>query len=77
MEFISRSDRQFRANLHAHTTLSDGCMTPEASVEAYRNRGYQILALTDHEAPYDHTDLSQKDFLLLTAYEAYIRPSDQ
>lgn len=77
MEFISRSDRQFRANLHAHTTLSDGCMTPEASVEAYRNRGYQILALTDHEAPYDHTDLSQKDFLLLTAYEAYIRPSAQ
>ncbi len=75
MEFISKNDRQFRANLHAHTTLSDGCLTPEACIDAYRKNGYQILALTDHEAPYDHTALSSEDFLLLTAYEAYIRPS--
>jgi hypothetical protein len=73
MEFISRSDRQFRANLHSHTTLSDGRLTPEESVQAYKSRGYQILALTDHEAPYCHQQFSGPDFLLLTGYEAYIR----
>lgn len=76
MEWISPNQRQFKANLHAHTTLSDGCLTPEECVRAYRDRGYQILALTDHEAPYDHTDLAAEDFLLLTAWEAYIRPSE-
>lgn len=75
MEFISQSDRQFKANLHAHTTLSDGNLTPEESVRAYREKGYQILALTDHEAPYRHNHFTTEDFLMLTAYEAYIRPS--
>ena len=36
MNFISRDDRQFKANLHSHTTLSDGNLTPEQSVEAYK-----------------------------------------
>ena len=34
-----------------------------------------MLAITDHEAPYDHSDLTTPDFLLLTGYEAYIRPT--
>lgn len=75
MEFISKSDRQFKANLHAHTTLSDGKLTPEQSVQAYKEKGYRILALTDHEAPYQHNEFTTEDFLMLTAYEAYIRPS--
>jgi len=77
MNFISRNDSQFKANLHAHTTLSDGKLTPEQSVEAYRARGYQILALTDHEAPYVHHRFTTDDFLMLTGYEAYIRPSSE
>ena len=75
MNFISRDDRQFKANLHSHTTLSDGNLTPEQSVEAYKAQGYQILALTDHEAPYTHHRFTADDFLMLTGYEAYIRPS--
>ncbi|MBQ6875181.1 MAG: hypothetical protein IJN46_02970, partial [Lachnospiraceae bacterium] len=41
----------------------------------YKKRGYSVLAITDHEAPYDHSDLTTPDFLLLTGYEAYIRPT--
>lgn len=66
---------QFKANLHSHSNLSDGSLTPEAMAEAYKSRGYSVLAITDHEAPYDHTHLSTLDFLMLTGYEAYIRPS--
>ena len=41
----------------------------------YRANGYSILAITDHEAPKDHSYLSDEDFLLITGYEAYIRPN--
>src|SRR5215813_7480135 len=40
--------RFYRGNLHAHSTRSDGALEPEAVVEAYRGRGYDFLALTDH-----------------------------
>jgi predicted metal-dependent phosphoesterase TrpH len=39
----------YRANLHAHTTKSDGNLSPEKCVEFYRNAGYQVLAITDHD----------------------------
>lgn len=73
--YIAPGAKQYRANLHSHTNLSDGTLTPEQMVQAYKEKGYSILAITDHEAPYDHTALSTDDFLMLTGYEAYIRPS--
>ena len=74
MKYITKAMPQFKANLHSHSVLSDGHLTPEEMVKAYREHGYSILAITDHEAPYDHTDLTTTDFLLLTGYEVYIRP---
>lgn len=38
----------FKGNTHAHTTLSDGELPPEAVMELYRAAGYDFLALTDH-----------------------------
>jgi hypothetical protein len=38
-----------RGNLHAHTTFSDGVRTPAALVAEYEARGYDFLAITDHE----------------------------
>lgn len=75
MIYIAPGAAQYRANLHSHSNLSDGSLTPEELVKVYREKGYSVLAITDHEAPYDHTALSGPDFLLLTGYEAYIRPS--
>ena len=71
--FISKSTPQYRANLHAHSTLSDGDLTPETMKKVYKERGYQILAITDHECPMNHSGLNDPDFLMLTAYEAHIR----
>ena len=43
-----------RGNLHAHTTFSDGVRSPAALLEEYERRGYDFLAITDHE---DHENL--------------------
>lgn len=73
---ISKDKKQYKANLHCHSTFSDGKKTPEELKEMYKSHGYSILAITDHETPKSHSELSDDDFLMLTGYEAYIRPSE-
>ncbi len=60
--------RWYRANLHAHTTNSDGDIAPADCAALYRRLGYHILAITDH---WHVTDLSSErdDFLLLPGAE--------
>lgn len=38
-----------KGNLHAHTTFSDGVRSAEAVIAEYERRGYDFLAITDHE----------------------------
>ena len=64
--------KQFKANLHCHSTLSDGKMTPEELAKAYKEKGYSVLAITDHEFMLDHSDLNTDDFITLTSYELQI-----
>lgn len=45
-ELIERSD--VRAELHSHTTWSDGKLPVKEMAEAARERGFKILAITDH-----------------------------
>lgn len=40
--------RFWRGNLHTHSTLSDGVLSPEEVCRRYRAEGYDFLALTDH-----------------------------
>lgn len=48
----------FKGNLHCHSTLSDGLLTPEAVIDTYRALGYDFLAITDHRklSPSSHMD---------------------
>lgn len=66
----------FKANLHTHTTVSDGKYTPEEVKEIYKSRGYQILAFTDHEKFIPHQELNDTDFLALDSYELSITETD-
>ena len=66
----------FKANLHTHTTVSDGKFTPEEVKEIYKSRGYQILAFTDHEKFISHQELNDTDFLALDSYELSITETD-
>lgn len=59
----------YKANLHSHTVLSDGKLTPEESKKAYMEQGYSIIAYTDHRHYANHEHLNAKDFLAIAAYE--------
>jgi predicted metal-dependent phosphoesterase TrpH len=38
----------FKGNLHTHSTLSDGRLSPEETCRRYREAGYDFLCLSDH-----------------------------
>lgn len=40
--------RFYKGNLHTHSTRSDGKLEPQEVIAAYRARGYDFIALTDH-----------------------------
>jgi hypothetical protein len=61
----------YRANLHAHTTTSDGRISPAERVEQYRAEGYHVLALTDHEATNDVTALAGGEMLVIGGVELH------
>lgn len=62
-------EKYYKANLHTHSNISDGVMSPEEVKAAYKAKGYSILALTDHEICFSHPELNDEDFLTLTSYE--------
>lgn len=68
--FLPRDGVFYKANLHGHSTLSDGTLTPEQLRDLYRSHGYQIFAYTDHRDYHDHRDLTEPDFLPIVSFEA-------
>ena len=62
---ISENGKFYKANLHCHTTISDGKMTPEEVKEYYRERGYSVVAFTDHCIMLPHPELNDDSFLAL------------
>jgi len=40
---------EFRADLHCHTTCSDGTVTPQQIIQLALDRGLQGLSITDHD----------------------------
>ena len=59
-----------KGNLHAHSTNSDGRLTPEQLAKAYKERGYAFLAVTDHDVFKSYPELCNEDFLVLPAMES-------
>ena len=48
MQLFKASARFYKGNTHAHSTMSDGLLSPDEVFETYRSAGYDFLALTDH-----------------------------
>ncbi len=59
----------YKANLHVHTTVSDGQMTPEEIKRVYMEQGYSVVAFTDHEVMVPETHLTDENFLAITSTE--------
>ena len=62
----------YKANLHTHTTLSDGQFSPEEIKEAYMQQGYSVIAYTDHDIFIPHHDLTDENFLALSGFEVAV-----
>ena len=69
MKKFELSGKAYKANLHCHTTVSDGRYTPEETKKMYMEQGYSIVAFTDHNVLLDHSDLCKDSFLALNGYE--------
>jgi hypothetical protein len=67
--YADRGSCWFKGNVHAHTTESDGHLSPEQLCEVYRRAGYDFLAVTDHDRLTDTTAYSGPDFLTLPGVE--------
>ena len=76
IELLPRDLPQYKANLHSHSTLSDGRVTPEEAKGAYKAQGYSILAITDHNIFIPHNDLTEDDFLMLNGIEYNVNSDD-
>ncbi|MBE6630407.1 MAG: hypothetical protein E7624_06105 [Ruminococcaceae bacterium] len=71
VDLLPRDGQFYRANMHTHSTLSDGEYTPEELKAHYKGEGYSVLALTEHGKYYDlRAELDDEDFITLPAYEA-------
>ncbi len=44
----SKPGNWYKANLHTHTTCSDGARSPDEMIQMYADGGYDVLVLTDH-----------------------------
>ena len=68
--YASAAGSWLRGNLHAHTKRSDGAATPQAMAMVYAARGYDFLALSDHDqAPLAAGEMDACGLILLPALE--------
>ena len=57
---VRRGVPMIRYDLHAHSTFSDGLLTPAALVERAAARGVDVLALTDHDETVGIADAARR-----------------
>lgn len=77
MEMFRTSMPFFKGNLHMHTTVSDGVLTPEEAVCLYRTHGYDFVALTDHDVIGQSTHMKDGMLVLSGIELAYELPGEE
>ena len=69
IDLLKQNGPWFKANLHCHTTLTDGNMTAAQVKDHYKANGYSIVAYTDHSKFAWYPELQDKDFLPVAGVE--------
>lgn len=62
----------YKANLHNHTSLSDGRLSAEEIKELYKRNAYSVVAYTDHDIFLRHNELCDESFVALNGFEMEI-----
>lgn len=70
---LDKNKKYYKANLHCHSTKSDGVMTVKEIKEHYKKNGYSVIAFTDHEHLLDNSYLNDDEFLTITSCEIAIK----
>ena len=73
IELIPESGKFYKVNMHSHTNISDGKLTPEEVKAVYKEMGYSAVCYTDHEVLIGHKDLCDDEFIALHGYEVSIK----
>jgi len=66
---ILTNAQYYKAQLHCHSTNSDGFVSPTEVVAAYKSFGYDILCITDHNYVTDMSSFSDSSFLCFDGEE--------
>lgn len=66
---LPKNGEFYKANLHCHSTVSDGKWSPEEIKKNYMEQGYSIVAYTDHDVLIPHPELNDRNFLALNGCE--------
>ncbi len=71
---VAQEKRYYKGNLHTHSYWSDGDEFPEMIMEWYKNKGYDFVALSDHNtiAEGEKWKTIPKDSLYLDAFHHYL-----
>ena len=67
--YLDSTKNFYKANMHCHSTNSDGKITPEELKAEYMKRGYSIIAFTDHEHIINCSHLTDEKFVAITGFE--------
>ena len=74
---LANTKNAYKANLHAHTNISDGKFSPEELKELYKSNGYSVVAYTDHEIFIPHPELTDGEFIALSGVEVQFNGSNR
>ncbi len=74
---LTKEENTYRANLHCHTNISDGELSPEEVKNIYKEHGYSVVAYTDHRVHLKHDDLTDDNFLALSGVEYDVNEKDK
>ncbi len=58
----------YKADLHCHTNLSDGRLSPEEVKAIYMDMGYSVVAYTDHDILVPHNELTDENIVALVGH---------
>ncbi len=69
IDFFGAELNTYKANFHMHSTVSDGKFSLPELVNLYREKGYDILAATDHYIANRVSGIDSGDLLLMSGME--------
>ncbi len=61
--------KQYKANLHSHSTVSDGLLDRSEMIALYKNNGYKVLSFTEHELYTNTLEYDSDEFIVLPGIE--------